>query len=99
MRDLPLVDGSLPGGSQDRLQRAIASRGTLFLSEKLGLLRSLGNMEEISGSTRKKAPPKETQTVKTLASLLGEEGASHALVNEKVGAELEASGKLAVLLE
>ena len=75
-------------------------RGTLFLSEKLGLLRSLGNVEEISGIHQKKKSAggkKPETTVKTLASLLGEEGS--ALVNEKVGAELEASGHLAALLE
>lgn len=75
-------------------------KGNLFLSEKLSLLRSLGNVEEISGSDKKKAKSGkkvETTTVKTLASLLGEEGS--ALVNEKVGPELEASGHLSALLE
>jgi rabenosyn-5 len=100
IRDLPLTEGSLPGGSQDRLQRAVAMKGTLYLSEKLSLLRSLGNMEEIAGSSdkKKKATPKQETTVKTLASLLGEDPGS-AIINEKVGPELEASGKLAVLLE
>ncbi|ORY58668.1 FYVE zinc finger-domain-containing protein [Leucosporidium creatinivorum] len=100
IRDLPLTEGSLPGGSQDRLQRAVAMKGTLYLSEKLSLLRSLGNMEEITGSSdkKKKATAKQETTVKTLASLLGEDPGS-AIINEKVGPELEASGKLAVLLE
>lgn len=74
-------------------------KGTLYLSEKLGLLRSLGNMEEITGSSdKKKKSVKQETTVKTLASLLGEDPGS-AIINEKVGPELEASGKLAVLLE
>lgn len=63
-------------------------------------------MEELSGSSKKKkqdANGNGDATVKTLASLLAE-GApngetSSNIVNEKVGLELEASGRLAVLLE
>lgn len=75
-------------------------KGTLYLSEKLSLLRSLGNMEEITGFSDKKkgGRAKQETTVKTLASLLGEDPGS-AIINEKVGPELEASGKLAVLFE
>lgn len=106
IKDLPLSEGSLPGGSQDRLQLAVAARGTLFLSEKLALLRSLGNMEELSGSgaskKSKRDNSKDEPGVKTLASLLAESGdgaQGSNIVNEKVGAEMEASGRLAVLLE
>lgn len=107
IKDLPLNEGSYTGGSQDRLQQAIAARGSIFLSDKLALLRSLGNMEELSGSSNKKKAKQESSggetTVKTLASLLAEGGTNgetpSSTVNEKVGLELEASGRLAVLLE
>jgi rabenosyn-5 len=102
---LPLPEGAPPNGSQDRLQRALAARGQLFLSEKLGLLRSLGNVEELGGGRgagkRGKAKPNEGQheeyTVKSLADLLEKEDV--AKVREKVGPELEAAAKLNVLRE
>ncbi|GAA5888022.1 hypothetical protein JCM6882_000253 [Rhodosporidiobolus microsporus] len=99
IRDLPLPEGIPLGGSQDRLQRALAARGTLYLSEKLGLLRSLGNVEELSGaSSRAKQKGKEGETtVKSLASLLGKEEMDK--VTEKVGPELEAAAQLQVLKE
>ncbi|BGP53951.1 hypothetical protein JCM8202_006144 [Rhodotorula sphaerocarpa] len=107
IRDLPLPEGAAPNGSQDRLQRALAARGQLFLSEKLGLLRSLGNVEELgagaSGSGKKGAKGKldrgqsEEYTVKSLADLLEKEDV--AKVREKVGPELEAAAKLNVLRE
>lgn len=107
IRELPLNEGSLPGGSQDRLQRAVAARGTLFLGEKLGLLRSLGNLDELAGEGKNKkgkqggkdAKQSGETTVKSLASLLAENGGAGDIVNEKVGPELEASGRLTVLLE
>ncbi|KAK4705623.1 rabenosyn-5, partial [Phenoliferia sp. Uapishka_3] len=95
---LPLSPGGIPGGSQDRLQRAIAARGQLFLGEKLALLRTLGDIEE-PGKKEGKKKRKEKEgsknfaepTVQSLASLLGKEGG---------GVEVdEKSGKLAVLLE
>ncbi|KAK4053018.1 carboxypeptidase Y-deficient [Microbotryomycetes sp. JL201] len=100
VRELPLNEGSLPGGSQDRLQRAIATRASMFLSEKLALLRSLGDIEE-QATGRAKAQAQSSHAVKSLASLLADDkGApSTAAINEKVGAELEASAKLSVLLE
>ncbi|GAA5978878.1 hypothetical protein JCM11641_003599 [Rhodosporidiobolus odoratus] len=97
IRDLPLPDGVLVGGSQDRLQRALAARGTLYLSEKLGLLRSLGNIEELSGTAAKDKGKQGEQAVKSLASLLGKEELDK--VTEKVGPELEAAAQLQVLRE
>ncbi|GAA5841534.1 hypothetical protein JCM11251_001254 [Rhodosporidiobolus azoricus] len=99
IRDLPLPEGIPLGGSQDRLQRALAARGTLYLSEKLALLRSLGNMEEFGGggATAKQKGKEEETTVKSLASLLGKEDI--AKVTEKVGPELEAAAQLQVLKE
>lgn len=87
------------------MQRALAARGQLFLSEKLGLLRSLGNVEELGGGRgagkRGKAKPDQGQheeyTVKSLADLLEKEDV--AKVREKVGPELEAAAKLNVLRE
>ncbi|KAM0792406.1 hypothetical protein ACM66B_005085 [Microbotryomycetes sp. NB124-2] len=104
VRDLPLNEGSPPGGSQDRLQRAIATRAGMFLSEKLALLRSLGDIEErASGRGKTQAATQQATAVKSLASLLaddkGGDGSSTAVINEKVGVELEASAKLSVLLE
>ncbi|KAK4058755.1 carboxypeptidase Y-deficient [Microbotryomycetes sp. JL221] len=103
VRDLPLSEGSMPGGSQDRLQRAIAARGSMFLSDKLALLRSLGDLE---GSVNKKPISSASQMqqqqprVQSLAALLAPgESPDTAAINEKVGAELEASAKLNVLLE
>ncbi|GAA6023700.1 hypothetical protein JCM10207_008753 [Rhodosporidiobolus poonsookiae] len=96
IRDLPLPEGVPVGGSQDRLQRALAARGTLYLSEKLGLLRSLGNVEELGGG-KKPEGKKEDHTVKSLASLLAKEEMDK--VTEKVGPELEAAAQLQVLLE
>ncbi|GEM11569.1 rabenosyn-5 [Rhodotorula toruloides] len=102
--DLPLPPDATEGGSQDRLQRALANRGAAFLSEKLGLLRSLGNVEELGGGGgagkgkgRKKDAKEGEYTVKSLASLLEKEGVER--VNEKVGPELEAMAKLNVLRE
>lgn len=110
IRDLPLPEGAPLNGSQNRLQRALAARGQLFLAEKLGLLRSLGNVEELGGggggkSAGKKASKAkadqakaaEEYTVKTLADLLEKEDV--AKVREKVGPELEAAAKLNVLRE
>lgn len=104
IRDLPLPPDAVPGGSQDRLQRALANRGAAFLSEKLGLLRSLGNVEELGGGGGGKGKGKKKDgkgegeyTVKSLASLLEKEGVEK--VNEKVGPELEAMAKLNVLRE
>ncbi|GAA6051153.1 hypothetical protein JCM3770_002565 [Rhodotorula araucariae] len=102
IRDLPLPDGAPPGGSQDRLQRALAARGQLYLGEKLGLLRSLGDVEELGGKGKgrgkKDAKHREGEyTVKTLASLLDKEDVDK--VTEKVGPELEAAAKLNVLRE
>ncbi|GAA5989402.1 hypothetical protein JCM10908_001297 [Rhodotorula pacifica] len=111
IRDLPLPEGGLPNGSQDRLQRALAARGQLFLSEKLGLLRSLGNMEELGGGggggagggagkaskAKLNRGQSEEYTVKSLADLLEKEDV--AKVREKVGPELEAAAKLNVLRE
>lgn len=101
IRELPLSEGSLPGGSQDRLQRAIAARGNMFLSDKLALLRSLGDMEQMSSKASKKKATSQAPGVKSLASLLAEDGPNGGskIVNEKVGAELEATAKLNVLLE
>lgn len=88
IRDLPLSDSGVPGGSQDRLQRAVAQRGVLFLTEKLGLLRSLGNVDE--EKEREKARKKEKkESVRSLASLMGKESPGGPAV----------SGQLAVLLE
>lgn len=110
IRDLPLPPDAVPGGSQDRLQRALANRGAMYLSEKLGLLRSLGNVEELGGGGGAAAAGKGQKkgaaacktgegeyTVKTLASLLEKEGVDR--VNDKVGPELEAAAKLNVLRE
>lgn len=105
IRDLPLPDGAPPGGSQDRLQRALAARGQLYLSDKLGLLRSLGNVEELSGSSASAKGKKAAgggakdgeYTVKTLASLLDKDDVDR--VTERVGPELEAAAKLNVLRE
>ncbi|GAA5911037.1 hypothetical protein JCM5296_004603 [Sporobolomyces johnsonii] len=105
LRALPLPASAPPNGSQDRLQRAIAARAGLWLGEKLALLRSLGSVEELGGgggggAGGKKEDArdgKEQQGVRTLASLLGREELER--VQDKVGPELEASGKLAVLLE
>ncbi|PRQ73881.1 FYVE zinc finger-domain containing protein [Rhodotorula toruloides] len=103
IRDLPLPPDAVQGGSQDRLQRALANRGAAYLSEKLGLLRSLGNVEELGGGGAKgKGKKKDGKgdgeyTVKSLASLLEKEGVER--VNEKVGPELEAMAKLNVLRE
>ncbi|BGP13921.1 hypothetical protein JCM10213_002565 [Rhodosporidiobolus nylandii] len=95
IKALPLPEGAPPEGSLDRLQRALAARGTLYLSEKLGLLRSLGNVEELGGSAGKQKE-KEQLEVKTLAGLLGKEEMDQ--VAEKVGPEGEAA-QLQVLLE
>ncbi|BGP38028.1 carboxypeptidase Y-deficient [Rhodotorula kratochvilovae] len=102
IRDLPLPEGAPSGGSQDRLQRALAARGQLFLSEKLGLLRSLGNVEELGGKGKArggkdKGAREGEYTVKTLASLLEKEELDK--ITEKVGPELEAAAKLNVLRE
>jgi hypothetical protein len=48
---------------------------------------------------KKKGGSNNAETVKTLASLLAQDGGGVDVVNEKVGPELEASGRLAVLLE
>ncbi|BGP30149.1 carboxypeptidase Y-deficient [Rhodotorula toruloides] len=103
IRDLPLPPDAMPGGSQDRLQRALANRGAAYLSEKLGLLRSLGNVEELGGGGAKDKGKKKDgkgeggYTVRSLASLLEKEGVER--VNEKVGPELEAMANLNVLRE
>ncbi|GAA5835296.1 hypothetical protein JCM9279_004500 [Rhodotorula babjevae] len=104
IRDLPLPEGAPPGGSQDRLQRALAARGQLYLSDKLGLLRSLGNVEELSGSSAAAKGKKKGEqskdgeyTVKTLASLLDKDDVDR--VTERVGPELEAAAQLNVLRE
>ncbi|CEQ39923.1 SPOSA6832_01500 [Sporobolomyces salmonicolor] len=110
LRALPLPASAPPNGSQDRLQRAIAARAGLWLGEKLALLRSLGSIEELGGGAggggggggagAKKDEGqngKEQHRVRTLASLLAGEELER--VQDKVGPELEASGKLAVLLE
>ncbi|SCV66929.1 BQ2448_5575 [Microbotryum intermedium] len=104
IRDLPLLtEIAQPGGSQDRLQQAIASRATLFLQEKLSLLRSLGDLDDLDGSKTRKVKAKATSSgVKTLAGLLGDAAVKGAdrLMSEKVGVgELEVSEKLKVLLE
>lgn len=109
IRDLPLPEGAPLNGSQNRLQRGLAARGQLFLAEKLGLLRSLGNVEELGGGSGGKSAGKkaskakadqakvEEYTVKTLADLLEKEDV--AKVRGKVGPELEAAAKLNVLRE
>ncbi|GAA5996317.1 uncharacterized protein JCM10292_007531 [Rhodotorula paludigena] len=111
IRDLPLPEHAPPNGSQDRLQRALASRGALYLSEKLGLLRSLGNVEELGGGAKGKKKKEQggaagagsdgkqggEYTVQSLASLLGKDDVDK--VTEKVGPELEAAAKLNVLRE
>lgn len=90
VRELPLADGGAPGGSQDRLQRAIAARALLFLGEKLALLRSLGDIEDQSGKVKKKGRSKSVEpTVQSLASLM----------NGGKGAEPEVASGLSVLLE
>lgn len=97
IKDLPLTDGGQPGGSQDRLQRAIAARAGMFLQEKLMLLRSLGTIEEGDKKERERAR-KELEgetTVQTLASLLGKEDPTRGPTD--VGGE--EGGQLAVLLE
>ncbi|GAA5938346.1 hypothetical protein JCM3775_000869 [Rhodotorula graminis] len=104
IRDLPLPEGAPSGGSQDRLQRALSARAQLYLSDKLGLLRSLGNVEELSGSSAAAKGKKAAggvkdgeYTVKTLASLLDKDDVDR--VTERVGPELEAAAKLNVLRE
>lgn len=89
IRDLPFSDHTLPGGSQDRLQRAMAQRGALFLGEKLALLRSLGDIDD-SKEKKRKSKSLDQPTVKSLASLLGKD-------EEKQAGET--TSKLAVLLE
>ncbi|GAA5868425.1 hypothetical protein JCM8547_006271 [Rhodosporidiobolus lusitaniae] len=107
IQNLPLPPDAPLGGSQDRLQKALAGRGQMYLQEKLGLLRSLGNVEELGGAGKgkKKEGAKEKEgeegkkenAVKSLASLLGKEEMGK--VKEKVGPELEATAQLQVLLE
>lgn len=83
IKKLPLIESSVLGGSQDRLQQAIAARGTLFLTNKLTLLRTLGNLEgekEIIKQTKNVSRAKEIAT-RTLANLLGEE--EKVVTNEK----------------
>lgn len=93
IRALPLAEGSQPGGSQDRLQQAISAKGTLFLTQKLTILRTLGNIDDAKGVQKKKVATGSGKSkdvgVKTLSSLLGESG--------KVNPD--PSGQLAVLLE
>lgn len=90
---LPLTSEGQPGGSQDRLQRAVGERGTAFLREKLGLLRSLGNFDEEKdrGKAKKKkgTANKNAEQAITLKKLLGEE-------ETEVGGEIS---QLNVLLE
>lgn len=74
IRDLPLSEGSYPGGSQDRLQRAMAAKATLYLTQKLGVLRTLGNVDEATRPSKKQVP-KDLGVeggIKSLKSLLGE---------------------------
>lgn len=47
IRDLPLAEGQSAGGSQERLQRAIATRASTYLSEQMGLLKGLGSFEDL----------------------------------------------------
>ena len=100
VRELPLTDGGVAGGSQDRLQRAIATRAGSFLQEKLMLLRSLGAMEEgerkRAQEGRKVAGDGEP-TVQTLASLLGREDPTKPVSPGGPGSE--GGSQLAVLLE
>ena len=93
IRALPLAEGSHAGGSQDRLQQAISAKGTLFLTQKLTILRTLGNIDDDAKGEQKKikknAGGKGKEVgVKTLSSLLGEEKKNE-----------EPTGQLAVLLE
>lgn len=91
IKDLPLLDGGVPGGSQDRLQRAVAARGTLFLSEKLGVLRSLGSIDASLSSSGASSPTssvagkrkklKETTTMQSLSKLMGGEDESSSQLN------------------
>lgn len=93
IRDLPLSDGGVPGGSQDRLQRAVAQRGVQFLTEKLGLLRSLGNVDETKEREMEKEKARKREkkdSIRSLANLLGQDAP---------GAGPAVSGQLAVLLE
>ncbi|KAM0753604.1 hypothetical protein T439DRAFT_322497 [Meredithblackwellia eburnea MCA 4105] len=113
IRDLPLTEGGGPGGAQDRLQRAIAARAALFLGDKLGVLRSLGDLDadgknKDKGGGKKKKTVKmredEEPTVQTLASLLKKTGGSSGRSSPVPGGGqveqvAEASNKLAVLLE
>lgn len=76
----------------------------MYLGEKLGLLRSLGNVEELGGGGgtgggkgKGKEEEKGREGVKTLASLVGDEGMAR--IAEKVGPELEAVAQLQVLRE
>lgn len=92
IRDLPLSDNGILGGSQDRLQRAMAFKATIFLTEKLGVLRSLGGIESATSAAaagkKDKKKGKDFSTVTTLKDLVG-----------GTDAEKEMEGKLSVLLE
>ena len=99
-----------PSSELERLQRALGTRASIWLSDKLSLLRSLGSVEELSG--KKKIVEEETGGVKSLESLLSRDELRR--VREKVGdvtgvpasengsslnGEMEGDGQLGVLLE
>lgn len=105
IRDLPLSEGQPAGGSQERLQRAIATRAASYLSEKMGLLKGIGSFEDLhtdasssaasSSGSRASTPPKTSQQQHQRSA-----SSSHPQ-NGSGGAKAlqERADKLAVLLE
>jgi len=111
IRDLPLADDGVAGGSQDRLQRAIATMASLNLSEEMTLLRGMGALEsDFAGgagkrSVRKKKPVSNrasTAPVNGMSAGAISSNASDASSLDEKGTENgygDQAARLAVLLE
>ena len=46
------MDNKTPNSAQERLQKAIASRATIFLQERMGLLKGLGSFDDLPGANK-----------------------------------------------
>ena len=95
IRDLPLPGGdAAKGSSQDRLQKAMATRAQYFLSEKMALLKSMG-FEELEERTNAIARKNRTSILKPQHS----RNDSNASNTKASAVSEEQMAKLAVLLE
>ncbi|KAH8914411.1 hypothetical protein BT69DRAFT_1072118 [Atractiella rhizophila] len=103
IRDLPLQksEGQKPGGSQQRLTKAISTRAALWLGEKMAALRGLGALDSsFAGGDKTITSKRKRPGNRTASSSFSTNGSDDGKdVRDKIKSPDPQNGALAILME